>query len=89
MNKELNGDPCPECKGSGKVSAYTGGLYGGGSVDADCFVCAGTGKVNIQGVCKHCKGCGKVLDDDDTKLIVNYDPRETCPHCNGSGLEPL
>ncbi|MBD3244968.1 MAG: hypothetical protein GF335_03170 [Candidatus Moranbacteria bacterium] len=79
-HKELKGDRCPKCNGSGSVIADVGGFH----AEVDCPDCAGTGLVNSPNACKKCKGSGSVIVD-----AGGFNVEATCEHCNGSGLEPL
>jgi len=76
VHKEIKGDCCPKCNGSGTVVAEMGWFY----AEVDCPDCAGTGLVNSPNACKECKGAGTV--------IVGLYDETVCGRCNGSGLEP-
>jgi DnaJ-class molecular chaperone len=79
-HKELTGDRCLDCNGSGTVLADLGGFH----VQVKCPDCAGTGLVNSPNACKECKGSGTAIAD-----FGGLNVQVSCEHCNGSGLEPI
>jgi DnaJ-class molecular chaperone len=79
---ELKGDPCPECKGSGKIKRNMGHEEAFNFED-DCPKCNGTGVINSPNACKECKGKGKVI-----KRYRNLPMEVTCNNCKGSCVEP-
>ncbi len=58
-HRELKGDPCGNCKGSGNILLDAGGFR----IEVDCPVCKGTGIVNSSNACKTCKGAKTVIVD--------------------------
>lgn len=56
------GEPCPTCKGSGRVVRTQRGIFGMMQVQQECPTCHGEGKV-IRNKCPHCQGEGVVRDE--------------------------
>ena len=78
---------CPTCYGKGYESFYPG-CCTSGRVQATCYRCAGSGKINDPIVCYICDGVGSYVDGLGTTRKCSCDGGRVypqCYNCNGTG----